>query len=353
MKRIQALTDALESKGIDGILVSDLKNIKYLSGFSGSSGYLILTKKERIFCTDFRYEEQAKREIQDFDLLIYKDEIHKAIIKKAKSIGIKILGFESTLSYAFYKRLLRKGLRIKAVSYFVEDLRKIKDLIELKLINKAIERAQKAFKDVKPYIRKGSSEKQIAAMLEEKLKKKGCSPVPFDIIVASGPNSAMPHIRPTEKKIKAGDLVVIDWGGEAGGYFSDMTRTFLINGGDISKKKEIYETVLKANREAIDSVREGRHARLVDMAARNVIKKAGYSDFFRHGTGHGLGLDIHELPRISRIGSESVKSGMIFTVEPGIYVPGFGGVRIEDIVLAEKNGSRVLTTLSKGLKIIH
>ncbi len=353
MNRIKSITDALESKGIDGILVSDRKNVKYLSGFCGSSGCLLITRRERIFCTDFRYEEQAKDEIKGFDIIVQKEEGFRTIIEKAKSIGVRTLGFETTLSYAFYKQLLRKGLRIKSVSNLVEDMRNIKDHLELKLISKAIDRAQKAFVDIKPYIKKGSSEKQLAAMLEDSLKKKGCSMLPFDIIVAAGRNSAMPHARPTENKIKAGDFVVVDWGGEAGGYFSDMTRTFLINGRNISRKREIYETVLKANREAIGSVTGGKRAKLVDKAARDVIKQAGYGDFFGHGTGHGVGLDIHELPRISRIGTETIRTGMVFTIEPGIYLPGLGGVRIEDMVVAEKSGCSVLTSLPREFAVMH
>ncbi|MEW6109201.1 MAG: Xaa-Pro peptidase family protein [Nitrospirota bacterium] len=353
MNRIQASADALGSRGIDGILVSDLKNVRYLSGFRGSSCHLIISRSGRILFTDFRYHEQAKNEIKGFDVVIVKGEMHRAIIENAKSQGIRTLGFESTVSYEFYRKLLRRGLRIKAVSNFVEDMRKIKGKSELELIKKAIYRAEKAFREVKPYIKKGISEKKLAAMIEENLKKRGCSALPFDIIVATGQNSSMPHARPTDNKIKAGDLVVIDWGGEAGGYFSDMTRTFLINGGNVQKKREIYETVLKANRAAIDSVREGKHSRMVDKAARDVIKKAGYGDFFGHGTGHGIGLDVHELPRISRIGGESVKKGMVFTIEPGIYVPGLGGVRIEDMVLAGETGCDVLTSLPRTPEIIH
>lgn len=353
MNRIKFIAEALESKGIDGILISDMRNVKYLSGFNGSSGSLIITKRDRIFFTDFRYEEQAHKEIKGFDIFIKNDERQSAIVETAKSIGIKMLGFESTLSYALYKKLLRKGLKIKAVSNFVEDIRKIKDDLELRLIKKAVDRAQKAFYEVKPCIKKGLSEKKIALMLEEKLKKNGCSSLPFDIIVASGQNSSMPHARPTDNKIKGGDFVVVDWGGEAEGYFSDMTRTFLANGKDISRKKEMYNTVLLANREAINFVSEGKQASMVDKTARDIIKKAGYGDFFSHGTGHGVGLDVHELPRISRVGRESIKQGMVFSIEPGIYVPGIGGVRIEDMVIAERDGCKVLTSIPKRLEIIN
>jgi Xaa-Pro aminopeptidase len=353
MNRLRAITDVLDSTGIDAMLITELKNVRYLSGFSGSSACLLLTGENRLLFTDFRYQEQAKKQTRGFEILIEKEERPKLILKTARSLGVNILGFESTVSYSFYRSLLRKGFRTKAVTNLVEDMRRTKDRLELKLIGKAIERAEKAFLDVRPSIRKGVSERRIASMLEERLRKNGCGTLPFDIIVASGPNSSMPHARPTENRIGSGDLVVIDWGGEAGGYFSDMTRTLLVKGADISRKKEIYETVLLANLEAIRSVREGMHARLIDRTARDIIMKAGYDDFFGHGTGHGVGLDVHELPRISRLGRETVKSGMVFTIEPGIYLPGIGGVRIEDMVVAGRKGCSVLTSVPKDLEIIH
>ncbi len=353
MNRLQLIKDALDSRGIDGFLVSDLRNVRYLSGFSGSSACILITGKENLFFTDFRYEEQSKKETRGFEILIEKEERPKLVMAKAKSAGVETLGFETTVSYSFYKSLLRKGLRVKAVANLVEDMRRIKELTEVKLIGKAISRAESAFAEVKPYIRKGATEKQIALRLEEELKKSGCVSLPFDIIIASGPNSSMPHAKPTDNRIKAGDLVVVDWGGEAGGYFSDMTRTLLINGGSMSKKIEIYETVLQANMKAIKSVRDGVHASAVDRAARDVIRKAGYGDYFGHGTGHGVGVEVHERPRISQLGKETVRSGMVFTIEPGIYLPGIGGVRIEDMVVASREGCRVLTSIPKGLEIIN
>ena len=353
MKRANTIADFLESKGIDGFLISNITNIRYITGFTGSSGCLLITKKDKTFCTDCRYEEQAKQEIKDFDIFIEKEDRLKEVVERAKSLGVRTLGFEATASYQFYRALLRKGLKIKALTNFIEDLRKIKDAEELALIRKAITRAEKAFLKTKGYIRPGFTERQIALLLEENLKKEGCYSIPFDIIVASGKNSALPHAKPTDKKLKSGDLVLVDWGGEAGGYFSDMTRSFLIQGRDISRKKVIYDTVLQANIQAIHSIAAGLSSRMVDKAARDSIKKAGYSNFFGHGTGHGVGLDVHELPRISRLGRESVKPGMVFTIEPGVYVPGIGGVRIEDMVFVEKSGCRVLTTLPKGLEILY
>ena len=353
MSRAKAIADSLESKGIDGFLISNITNVRYVTGFSGSSGCVLVTKNNKIFCTDCRYEEQAKQEIKDFDIFIEKEERLKEVVERAKSLGIRTLGFESTASYHFYRSLLRKGIKIKAVSNFIEDMRKIKDADEIVMIKKAISRAENAFLKIKEYIKPGFSERQVALRLEENLKKEGCYSIPFDIIVASGRNSALPHAKPTEKKIKPGDLVVVDWGGEAGGYFSDMTRSFLIQGRDIARKKEIYGTVLQANTKAIQSVASGLSSRMVDKAARDSIKKAGYADFFGHGTGHGVGLDVHELPRISRLGREYVKTGMVFTIEPGVYIPEIGGVRIEDMVLVEHGGCRVLTALPKELEILH
>jgi len=352
MKRIEATTNALHAKGVDGIIISDLKNIRYLSGFRGSSACLLITKKARLFFTDFRYEEQAGKQISGFDIIIEKNYRAQLVTDRAKSLGVKTLGFEAAAPYAFYRSLLRKGLRIKAVTNLVEDLRRVKEPAELKLIAKAADRAERAFRQIRHYIRKGATELEIAERLEEELRKAGCASLPFDIIVAAGANSSMPHARPTHNKLRAGDLVVVDWGGEAEGYFSDMTRTFLINGDRLAKKKEIYETVLKANLTAIGIVKNGVHARMVDKAARDVIKDAGYGDFFGHGTGHGVGLEVHELPRISRLGRESVRTGMVFTVEPGIYLPEIGGVRIEDMVLAGDKGCKMITTLPKELEIL-
>jgi Xaa-Pro aminopeptidase len=353
MNRLQLIRDALAARGIDGFLVTDLRNVRYLSGFSGSSACLLVTKREQFLFTDFRYEEQSKRETRGFEILIEKEERPKLIVSQARSMNLVVLGFETTVTYAFYKSLQRKGLKLKAVANLIEDLRTAKDKTELKLISLSVARAEKAFADVKLRIKKGVTERQVALMLEEELKKNGCVSLPFDIIVAAGPGSSMPHAKPTDNRIKAGDLVVIDWGGEAGGYFSDMTRTLLMGGGNLSKKIDIYETVLQANTAAISSVREGVHAQMVDRTARDIIRKAGYGEHFGHGTGHGVGLEVHERPRISRLGKETVKSGMVFTIEPGIYLPGIGGVRIEDMVVATRDGCKVLTTLPKGLDILQ
>ena len=353
MRHIHAIIGSLTSRGINGMLISHIRNVRYLTGFTGSSACLLITGRERIFFTDPRYEEQAKREVRGFDIVIERNERPKEILEQARAVGVKTLGFESTVSYAFYKALLRKGIRVKGITNLIEEMRRVKSALEIKAITKAVERAEKAFLEVKHYIRPGVPERHLAVRLETALKKQGCTVIPFDIIVASGKNSAMPHARPSDNRIRPGDFVMFDWAGEAGGYFSDMTRTFLMKGGrDLSKKIEVYTAVLNANVSAIRSVHHETAARMVDKTARDVIKKAGYGDYFGHGTGHGVGLDVHELPRISRFGRESIRSGMVFTVEPGIYLPGLGGVRIEDMVLVERQGCSTLTSLPKKLEIL-
>ncbi len=350
--RLTKLRKSFEKKGIDGFLVTDINNIRYLIGFSGSSGLLLITKKENIFVTDFRYKEQSKREVKGWDIVIQKGEVIKTIKYLSRRIGIKKLGFESSASYEFFKRL-SKDINLKAFKGLVERLRVIKDAFEIDSIREAIRRAEAAFLEVRPYIKEGVKERTISLRLEERIKKKGCRYIPFDVIVASGPNSAIPHARPTEKKIAKGNLVVIDWGAEANGYFSDMTRTLLIDKGtNTSKKKEIYRLVLEANKRAISQILPRVKSKDIDFSARGIIQKAGYGEYFGHGTGHGVGLQVHELPRITWSRREILKENMVFTIEPGIYLPGLGGVRIEDMVMVKSDGSEIMTTLPKELEII-
>ncbi|MDI6889563.1 MAG: Xaa-Pro peptidase family protein [Thermodesulfovibrionales bacterium] len=351
--RVAKIKGFLKRKGIDGFLVTEINNIRYLTGFTGSSSLLLITKRESIFVTDFRYGKQAEREVRDWDIIIEKKGMIKAIKDLSRRIGIKKLGLESSVSYEFFRRL-SEDLSLKAFKGLIERLREIKDAIEINSIREAVRRAEITFLEVRPYIKQGVRERAIALRLEERLKKKGCRHIPFDVIVASGPNSAMPHARPTERILNKGDLIIVDWGGEADGYFSDMSRTLLICKGDnINKKKEIYQLVLEANKRAISLVSPGVESREVDSFARNVVRKAGYGEFFGHGTGHGVGLQVHELPSITRNKREVIKENMVFTIEPGIYVPGLGGVRIEDMVMVKPDGPAVLTTLPKELDIMR
>jgi Xaa-Pro aminopeptidase len=360
--RLSAIRKSFEKKGVQGFFITTVVNVRYLSGFTGSSGFLLIAKDRNIFVTDFRYEEQAHRELgergDEWEISIERGDRLKTIKRLLADIGIRTLGFESSLPYEFFEGLSRCGARLKPLRETVEMQRAAKDPGEIRFVREAVRRAEGAFLDVRRHIRRGRREREIASMLEERLRKRGCNRMPFDIIVASGPNSAMPHARATERKLSPGDLVVIDWGGEAEGYYADMTRTFLVEGtvpprgGETTKKKEIYRRVLEANKKAISVVRPGIESRVIDRAARDSIKDAGYEKFFGHGTGHGVGLDVHELPRISWKRSAPVKENMIFTVEPGIYIEGLGGVRIEDMVLVKPEGAEVLTKLPRSLEVI-
>jgi|Deesub1362A_J573_1020465.scaffolds.fasta_scaffold04794_4 Xaa-Pro aminopeptidase len=353
MQASHLLKEKIRENKIDGLLVTNLINIRYLSKFTGSSAFMILTEGNGVFVTDFRYEEQAKKEVKDYEIRIEKGERTGEIIKICHDLKIKKLGFESEdVTYGFYVKLRRK-IRVKPIRDLIESLRAVKSDEEIRAIKRAIKRAERAFRKLIPHIREGVTERAIAMRLETFLKEEGCKKLPFEVIVASGHMAALPHATPGNRRIKRGDLVVIDWGGEYNGYFSDMTRTLIVGrGDDLAEKRKIYNCVLEAQERAIKSVRAGMLSTHVDKEARDYIKRSGYGEYFGHGTGHGVGLEVHEAPVISWRKREILKKNMVFTIEPGIYIPGLGGVRIEDMILVKNNRAEVLTSLPKKLKII-
>ncbi|MBI4686758.1 MAG: aminopeptidase P family protein [Nitrospirae bacterium] len=354
MQKEAILRKRLPKLKVDGLLITDLNNLRYITGFTGSSGFLIITKGAPVFVTDSRYEEQSKHEVKGFNILIEKEERIKVIKNITKEAGIKKLGFEDhSISYKTYRKLLNRKIRLKGLTGAVEELRRIKSSEEIKNIKTAVQRAERAFKRLLPLIKAGVTEQSLAMRLEWFLKKEGCKTTPFGVIVASGLRSALPHARPSSRRLRKGDIVLFDWGGECEGYFSDITRTVFINGRGDEKLSKIYSIVLKANAEAVRSVKDGIEAKVIDRAARDVIRQGGYGDYFGHGTGHGIGLAIHEWPSISHKSRDKVKEGMVFTIEPGIYLPGLGGVRIEDMVVVTKGGVEVLTRLSRKIHIIN
>ncbi len=353
MHKKALLRKQLNTQKVDAILITDLINVRYLTGFTGSSGYAVITKKHAVFVTDFRYEEQSVHEVRGFSIKIEHTKRSREIRNICDVYGIKTLGFEEhDLTYGFYRKLVKRKIKLRPLANSVESLRMIKSPKELACIRASIRRAETAFKKLAPYIKAGTTERKLALKLEELLKKQGCKTLPFEVIVASGPMSALPHAAPTDRKIKKGDLIVIDWGGEYDGYCSDMTRTVLMKGANVSKQREIYYNVYEAQKRALEAVRSGIRSADIDAAARNYIDKAGFADFFGHGTGHGVGLAVHEKPVVSWRNKDQVKENMVFTIEPGIYLPGFGGVRIEDMVIVRKNRAEILTSLPKKLKCI-
>ncbi|MEF9475284.1 MAG: Xaa-Pro peptidase family protein [Candidatus Mariimomonas ferrooxydans] len=360
MQKKAALRKRLLELGVDGILITNPDNIRYLTGFTGSSGFLIITEKHSIFVTDFRYQEQSKKEIRGFSIKIETAErtetvkrlLEKHEIKKSGT-GRFLLGFEGhSISYQTYRKLRKKNIRLKALTNTIESMRLIKSRKEISCIKTAIRRAENAFRKLQPFIKVGTTEQKIAIRLEQLLKEEGCKIMPFGVIVASGRMSALPHAKPTNKVIKKGSLILFDWGGECEGYYSDMTRMVAVEGRHIKKQLQLYSIVLDAQGRAIEAVKPGVKSSVIDAAARNFIKQKGYDSYFGHGTGHGVGLAIHEKPVISWRNKEAVQEGMVFAVEPGIYLPDFGGVRIEDIICVTKKGAEVLTTLPRKLKII-
>ncbi len=370
MQRDAILRKKLPDLGIDGILITDLNNLRYVTGFTGSSGFLIITRKDSIFVTDFRYQEQAKQEVKGFEIIIETGERARAIKKIADKCRIKKLGFEGhSINYSAYKKLLKQRLKLKALTDTVGNLRAIKTNKELSCIKTAIRRSESAFRRLLPFIKVGATEQELAIRLEGFLREEGCKKIPFGVIVASGLMSALPHAQPTQRKLKKGDVILVDWGGECEGYYCDIARmvaikvgnelgttrsyrTDLCGGRDIKKQMEIYSIVIKAQGLAIKSIKPGINARIIDKSARTLIKEAGYGDYFGHGIGHGIGLSIHEKPVISWQSTDRIEKGMVFTIEPGIYLPGVGGVRIEDIVTVGENGAEILTTLPRRLYVM-
>lgn len=348
--RLRRLRSLLEGRRMDAVLVTDTRNIRYLSGFTGSSAYMVVTVDKGFFITDSRYAEQAALEVKGFRIR----QCQKALdlIKEiVASLKVKTLGFESdNLNYSTYLRLKNKlkGVRLKPAPGLLTGLRARKDRFEAERIKDSARLLDSGYEKAVGLIRPGVAERTAAIEIETFLKRAGADAMAFDTIVASGPRSALPHGKASDRKIKKGELVVLDMGVCLNGYNSDETRTFGA-GRPSLKLREIYDVVRSAQELALEKVRPGVAARDVDSAARAYIEKKGYGRFFGHGTGHGVGLDVHEAPNVGPASTEALDEGMVITVEPGIYVPGLGGARIEDMALVVRGGCEVLTRTPKAL----
>ncbi len=350
--RISKLLARFDELDLDAVLVSSAYNRRYLSGFTGSSGYLIITKTARYMLTDFRYIEQGKEQCIAYEIIDYYkkgllDTIEDILLKES----ISSIGFEdSKLTVKEFEQLITKFESIKWIEMnnMIEEIRMIKDDSEIELIAHAASIGDAAFSHIIDYIKPGMTEIEVAIELEYYMKKNGASKLSFDSIVASGKRSSLPHAMPTNKVIEHGDFVTLDFGCIYKGYCSDMTRTIVI-GEASDKQKEIYALVLKAQLNACNHIKAGIIGKVGDGYARDIIDKAGYRINFGHGLGHGLGLEVHEKPRLSLLSEDLIKENMIMSIEPGIYIPGFGGVRIEDLVLITKDGIRNFCTSPKEL----
>ncbi len=340
----------MERQDLDGILLVGDANRNYLSGFTGDESFSIIGLEKAIFITDSRFTEQAKEQVIGYEVREYKGKIEKFMSKIVKELNIKKLGFEEDIvtfkNYVTYKDSF--SCELVPIKGIIEDIRIIKDEEEIVCIKKAAEIADRAFAKILQFVKPGMTEKEVGVELEYWLKKFGASGLSFPSIVASGERSSLPHGQPTDKVIKMGDFLTLDFGCVYNGYCSDMTRT-IVMGNATDKMTEIYNVVLEAQETAIKAFKPGSTGAEVDKVARDYIKEKGYGKYFGHGLGHGVGREIHELPGISPNGDIILKPGMIVTNEPGIYIPDFGGVRIEDLILITENGCEVISKTTKKL----
>lgn len=355
MERISRLRKRLSAADIDALLVMVQENRCYLSGYTAedtqfdeSAGALLITHNNLLLATDSRYELQARREAPLFETVCYKESLDKLLPDLLKKRAIRKLGFESVrMSYRLYRKIMaamaesRLAVELVPVEDLVEELRVVKSEPEIEAIRRALSIAESAFKDCLQHIRVGMTEKELAWFMEKQMRESGADGLSFPTIVAAGANSALPHAVPGNRKIKAGEPILFDWGARLNGYCSDISRTIVIGRPDAVFEK-VFQTVLEAQRRAIDAIKAGVSSRSVDKVARDIVTREGYEGKFGHGLGHGTGLAIHEAPRLSPLRDTVLEAGMVSTIEPGIYLPGWGGVRLENMVVVRDDGADVL-----------
>lgn len=353
--RIGRVREEMQRKHLDALIVSSLLNIRYLTGFTGSHALLIITRTSATFLTDTRYLLQAKEEVQHCkrivitDVGLYEEAAKRNLLSKGARVG-----FESQqVTYALYRTLRRLFPEMSFVSTadIVEEVMLVKEEAEVEMIRRAAAISDKVFQEILSVLRPGVRELDIAAEISYLQQRNGAQRDAFETIVASGERSCLPHARASEKKIKTGDLVTVDFGCVVNGYNSDLTRTVAV-GKTTMQAKRMYAAVLEAQREAIASTKAGMWAKELDAIARTRIERRGFGKYFNHSLGHGLGLHVHERPKISRLSKEQLHEGSVITIEPGVYIPGFGGVRIEDDVVVTKEGCEVLNTAPKEFVVV-
>ncbi|MCI3920166.1 Xaa-Pro peptidase family protein [Paenibacillus sp. TRM 82003] len=348
--RLQKLRGLLRTEGLEAILIASPVNRKYITGFTGTAGYVVATADNAWLFTDFRYVSQATEQAAGFEIVEHGTSALASILETLKAAGVSKLGFEqqhvSYGAYLQYAKELGEAVTLVPTDGLVERLRRVKDEDELAVMRKAVAIADAAFEHILTVLKPGLSEKEVALEIEWFMRKQGASGTSFDMIVASGERSALPHGVASDRLIGNNEFVKMDFGALYQGYCSDLTRTVVI-GTPTPKHKEIYDVVLEAQLAALEGIRPGMQGKAGDALARDVIAKHGYADRFGHGTGHAVGMDIHESPRLSKTEEALLEPGNVVTVEPGIYLPGFGGVRIEDIVVVTENGCDILTKSRK------
>ncbi|KMK76983.1 M24 family metallopeptidase [Alkalihalobacillus pseudalcaliphilus] len=351
MSRIEALRAKLSENKVDALIIASGINRRYVTGFSGSAGIALVSEKEALFITDFRYVEQAKEQAKGFEIIQHTGPITEELAKQIERLGVKYVGFEKThvtySTFEAYKAAVTSA-QLVPVGGIVEGLRLYKDEAEISVMKEAAKIADAAFEHIITFIKPGVREIDVSNELEFFMRKQGAISSSFDIIVASGYRSALPHGVASDKVINEGELVTLDYGAYYQGYCSDITRTLAV--GEISDElRKIYDTVFEAQKRGMEGIKAGITGIQADALTRDYIKEQGYGEYFGHSTGHGLGMEVHEAPGLSFKSDTVLEPGMVVTVEPGIYIPNVGGTRIEDDILITKEGNESFTSSPKEL----
>jgi len=348
-RRCRALLSGLDADAFLLVNLEDSDRVSqfYLAGFTGE-GVLLLSNEGLLLLTDSRYTEQAGREVPTLTLKEVKGNYVDEVATQISALGVSRVAFAAKrMSHYWVERL---GEQIDAELISLEDpvgsLRRVKEPEEIDRIREATRITEAALTELASKIKAGMSERDLAVELEILIRRSGAEKVAFDLIVAAGENSALPHYRPGMRRLRTGDLLLFDIGAQVEGYCSDMTRVFVV-GTAPARVRKIYDLVLSANRAGVAAIQAGADGKAVDAVARGMIDEAGHKEHFRHGLGHGVGLEVHEAPRLSSLSEDTLEAGMVVTVEPGVYLPGFGGVRIEDLVVVGNDGCEVLTSFQR------
>ncbi len=355
LKRLARARKVARHAGCDALWIADLPMLRYLTGFTGSSAALLLGPKWAYLLTDFRYELQAAGEVyRGIEVLIPKDPLKQVLRELLSSVGAASIGYSPESVTVSRREEMRQGLgrkvAMRALTQPLAAVRAVKDSGEIQALEAAVRAAENALRRTLGEVRSGLSEAAIARALGCGLLLEGCEEQPFNMIVASGHRSALPHGAPSDREIAADDILLVDWGARCAGYCSDLTRIYFTGSPD-KRLRRIHSVVMEARAAALAALKPGVAALKVDAAARSVIEKAGYGEYFGHALGHGLGLEVHEAPSIAARSTDVLRAGMVFTIEPGIYLPGVGGVRIEDVVHLESGGPRVLSRIARNAKL--
>ncbi|RLJ87085.1 M24 family metallopeptidase [Planococcus citreus] len=351
--KLMKLREQMQKRELDSLLVTNPYNLRFITGFTGTAGLALITPNDAWFITDFRYTEQAGEQVKEFKVVQAQKGLIDEVARIAKEAAVERLAFEQDyMTFATYSQYQEKlSATLEPVSGLIEKLRMVKSPEELEVLKAAAKIADDAFEHICSYIKAGMTELEVSNELEFFMRSQGATSSSFDIIVASGLRSALPHGVASNKKIEQGDLITLDFGALYNGYVSDITRTVAV-GEPSDKLKEIYQVVLDSQVLALEKIKPGMTGIEADAIARDYIKSKGYGEAFGHSTGHGIGLEVHEGPGLSFRSETVLEPGMAVTVEPGIYLPGIGGVRIEDDILITETGNERLTHSSKELRIL-